>query len=70
MRRWCDERRVQRDRRQGVEFSGRGDDECDPASGRGWGVLEEGGPLYGCIFFHIGDDSGFTAVRDAAEDRL
>lgn len=30
-------------------------------------VLEEDGSLYGCIFFHIGDDSGFTAVREAAK---
>ena len=30
----------------------------------------EDGSLYGCIFFHIGDDSGFTAVREAAEGRF
>jgi hypothetical protein len=30
---------------------------------RGWAVLEDDGSLRGCIFFHLGDDSGFTAVR-------
>ncbi|HEX5299410.1 MAG TPA: hypothetical protein VFW50_20690 [Streptosporangiaceae bacterium] len=40
------------------------------ASGRGWAVLEENGSLSGRIFFHLGDDSGFTAVREATEARL
>jgi hypothetical protein len=44
--------------RPGVEFSWEGNDECHPASGRGWAVLEEGGSLRGRIFFHLGDDSG------------
>ena len=56
-------REVVRDGRLGVEFSWEGNDECDPASGRGWAVLEEDGSLCGRIFFHFGDDSGFTAVR-------
>jgi hypothetical protein len=38
-----------------VEFSWEGNDECDPASGRGWAVLEEDGSLCGRIFFHLGD---------------
>jgi len=46
-----------------VEFTWEGNDECDPASGRGWAVLEEDGSLRGRIFFHHGNDSGFTAVR-------
>jgi hypothetical protein len=33
--------------------------------GRGWAVLEEDGSLRGRIFFHLGDDSGFTAAREA-----
>jgi hypothetical protein len=56
-------REVVRDGRLGVEFSWEGNDECDPASGRGWAVLEEDESLRGRIFFHFGDDSGFTAVR-------
>ena len=57
-------REVVRDGRRGVEFSWEGNDECDPASGRGWAVLEEDGSLRGRIFFHLGDDSEFTAVRE------
>ena len=57
-------REVERDQRPGVEFSWEGNDECDPVSGRGWAVLEEDGSLRGRIFFHLGDDSGFTAVRE------
>jgi hypothetical protein len=63
-------REVERDGRPDVEFSWEGNDECDPASGRGWAVLEEDGSLSGRIFFHLGDDSGFTAVREAAEGRF
>ena len=43
-----------------MEFSWEGNDECHPASGRGWAVLEEDGSLRGRIFFHLGDDSGFN----------
>jgi hypothetical protein len=49
-----------------VEFTWEGNDESDPASGRGWAALEEDGSLRGHIYFHLGDDSGFRAVR--AED--
>jgi hypothetical protein len=56
----------QRDGRPCVEFSWEGNDESDPASGRGWAALEEDGSLRGHIYFHLGDDSGFRAVR--AED--
>ena len=60
-------REVEQDGRPGVEFSWEGNDECDPASGRGWAVLEKDGSLRGRIFFHLGDDSGFTAVLEATE---
>lgn len=56
----------ERDGRPFVEFTWDGNDECDPASGRGWVALEEDGTLSGHIFFHQGDDSGFRAIR--AED--
>ena len=62
-------REVERDGRPGVEFSWEGNDESDPASGRGWAVLEENGSLRGRIFFHLGD-AGFTAVREATEGRF
>ena len=37
-------------------------DEMDPASGRGWAVIENG-ELRGRIFIHLGDDSMFRARR-------
>jgi hypothetical protein len=63
---WMDCRSGQRDGRPCVEFTWEGNDECDPASGRGWAVLEEDGSLRGHIYFHLGDDSGFRAVRAEA----
>ena len=41
----------------GRVWSWEGNDECNPANGRGWAVLEEDGSLCGRIFFHLGDDS-------------
>jgi hypothetical protein len=61
---WMDCREAPRDECPGVEFSWEGSDDCEPASGRGWAVLEDDGSLRGRIFFHLGDDSGFLAVRD------
>jgi hypothetical protein len=60
---WMDCRETPRDGRAGVEFSWEGSDDCDPASGRGWAVLEQDGSLRGRIYFHLGDDSSFHAVR-------
>ena len=57
------------DGRTGVEFSWEGNDDCDPASGRGWAVLEEDRALHRRIFFHLGDDSGLTAVREGHTTR-
>ena len=45
-----------------IEFSWEGQDELDPASGRGWAVIENA-ELHGRIFFHQGDDSTFRARR-------
>jgi hypothetical protein len=58
-----DSRAIERDRRPGEEFSWAGTDECGPASGRGWAVMEPDGSLRGHIYFHLGDDSGFRAVQ-------
>jgi hypothetical protein len=46
-----------------VEFTWEGSDEGDQVTGRGWAILAEDGTLNGRIFFHLGDDSGFHAVR-------
>ena len=52
----------ERDGRPFVEFTREGNDEMDPASGRGWAVLAEDGTLTGHLFFHLGEDSGFHAT--------
>ena len=57
-----DYREVERDGNPGVEFTWDGNDEMDPAQGRGWVVLD-GDEIAGRIFFHRGDDSAFRAVR-------
>lgn len=57
-----------RDGKTAVEFSWEGTDEMDQRSGRGWAVLD-GDRLTGRLFFHMGDDSGFTAERQTKERR-
>src|SRR5215210_4455390 len=66
---WMDIREVERDGRPGIEFSWEGNDECDPASGRGWATLALDGSLEGRIFLHLGDDSSFRAELDAGRPR-
>jgi hypothetical protein len=61
-----DYRDVLRDGKPAVEFSWDGNDEMDPAQGRGWAVLD-GERLKGMIFFHQGDESEFEAERDVGE---
>lgn len=53
----------ERDGQRIVEFSWDGHDEGDPVSGRGWARPAPDGSLHGHIFFHMGDDSDFRAVR-------
>jgi len=45
-----------------IEFSWEGNDEADPAFGRGYATLHNDG-LEGRIYFHEGEDSGFKAIR-------
>jgi hypothetical protein len=45
-----------------IEFTWEGQVEMDSACGRGWAVIEEG-ELRGRIFFHLGDDSMFRAMK-------
>jgi hypothetical protein len=45
-----------------VEWTWDGNDEMDPAQGRGWAMIR-GDELHGMIFFHRGDDSEFVARR-------
>jgi hypothetical protein len=60
---WLDCREDIRDGRARVEFTWEGSDEGDQVSGRGWAALADDGTLDGRIFFHLGDDSSFHAVR-------
>jgi hypothetical protein len=55
-------RQTTRDGEPAVEWTWDGNDEMDPAQGRGWAV-RKGDELHGMIFFHEGDDSGFVARR-------
>jgi len=54
---------TERDGRPAAEWSWEGNDEMDPARGRGWGALQEDGTIKGKLSFHQGDKSGFVAIR-------
>jgi len=45
-----------------LDFSWEGQAENDPASGRGWAILNDD-YLEGRFYFHLGDDSWFKAKR-------
>ncbi|BCB75189.1 hypothetical protein GCM10022251_34530 [Phytohabitans flavus] len=60
---WMDCRQATRDGKTCVEFTWEGNDEGDPANGRGWVTLADSRTINGHIYFHLGDDSGFQAVR-------
>jgi hypothetical protein len=57
-----DYRNGTRDGKASVEWSWDGNDEMDPAQGRGWAVIE-GDEIRGVIAIHHGDDSEFVAKR-------
>jgi hypothetical protein len=46
-----------------AEFSWEGQDENDPACGRGWAMIGTAGRLVGHFCIHKGDDSGFVCER-------
>ncbi len=49
-----------------VAWTWDGNDEMDPAQGRGWAIVKDE-ELHGMIFFHNGDGSEFVAKK--AESR-
>ena len=51
-----------RDGEPAVEWTWDGNDEMDPAHGRGWAVVR-GDELHGLIVFHGGDNSEFVARK-------
>jgi hypothetical protein len=61
--RYLDVRYGTRDGSACAEFSWEGNDESDPASGRGWVVLGTAGRLVGHFYIHNGDDSAFVCDR-------
>ena len=54
---------TERDGKPAIEFSWDGHDEGEHVFGRGWVVLG-GDELTGMLFFHLGDESGFTARKE------
>ncbi len=58
-----DYRVSERDGKPAVDYTWDGNDEMDPAQGRGWFVLE-GEELRGKLLFHLGDDSGIVLKRE------
>lgn len=69
VRGWTDFRLTQRDDLPAVEWSWKGNDECDPAMGRGWAVLEGNRTITGEIFMHQGDESSFRAEKKPGRRR-
>jgi hypothetical protein len=59
---WMHCQHKERNGRPYLEFTWDGNDEYDPASGRGWAKLEKDGCLNGRIYIHDDDDSGFRAI--------
>jgi hypothetical protein len=57
-----------RDGQEAVEWTWDGNDEMDPAQGRGWAVVKSD-ELHGMIFFHDGDDSQFVGKRTGGTKR-
>lgn len=58
------------DRRQDqrIEFTWQGFDEGDELAGRGHAEIVDG-ELHGHLYIHLGDDSAFRAIRQAAAHR-
>ena len=54
---------TERDGQPAIEFTWDGNDETEHVFGRGWAVVA-GNELSGMIFFHLGDESGFTATKE------
>ena len=58
-----DYRLGERDGMPAIEFTWDGNDEMDPAQGRGWLVLD-GDELKGVFYIHLGDESGIVLKRE------
>jgi len=69
VRGWMDCRLTHRDDKPAVEWSWEGNDESDPATGRGWVILEGNRTITGRIFIHQGEDSSFRAEKKTGRRR-
>ena len=58
-----------RDGNAAYEWTWDGNDEMNPAQGRGWAIVK-GDELHGMIFFHNGDDSEFVAKKGGTDPKL
>lgn len=63
-----DYREGTRDGKPCVEFTWDGNDEMDPAQGRGWAVVD-GDEIEGMIVVHLGDESEFRARKSKGKSR-
>jgi hypothetical protein len=63
-----DSRLTTREGEPAVEWTWDGNDEMDPAQGRGCAVVQ-GDELHGMIYFHGGDDSEFVAKKAGLQSR-
>jgi hypothetical protein len=61
---WIDYRIETEEMGEYVEFSWEGENDTDHVCGRGWALCGSE-LLRGRLFFHNGDDSGFTAKKQA-----
>jgi hypothetical protein len=66
---WMDCREAPHNESPSVEFTWEESADDDRACGRGWAALEEDGSLIGHIYFHLGDDSGFRAIKEPRPER-
>jgi len=64
VRAWLDVRFSEADGLPTAEFSWQGLDERDERTGRGKAIIFEAGRITGQVYFHMGDESGFEAVRE------
>ena len=60
---WLESEETKREGKPAIEFTWQGNNDTDPANGRGWAVLEDDGTMKGKLFTHESDSSGFTAQK-------
>lgn len=63
VRAWLDVHYSEKNNSQFAEFSWQGMDERDERCGRGWTLIQADGTLAGHFYFHMGDESRFTARK-------